>query len=127
MIAYVPDLSAEKVAEMATRGRAAQPGWQALGFDERARVLLTMRKWLMDNADRVVAKIVSETGKTHEDAWMAEVTYTAGALSYWAKHAERFLADEKVPVSTLASRARSSSRATSRSAWSASSAPGTTR
>ena len=87
---------------MATRGRAAQPGWQALGFDERARVLLTMRKWLMDNADRVVAKIVSETGKTHEDAWMAEVTYTAGALSYWARHAERFLADEKVAVSTLA-------------------------
>ena len=102
VIAYVPDLSDERVAEMATRGRAAQPGWQALGFDERARVLLTMRKWLMDNADRVVAKIVSETGKTHEDAWMAEVTYTAGALSYWARHAERFLADEKVAVSTLA-------------------------
>ncbi len=101
-IAYVPDLSAERVAELAKRGRAAQPGWQALGFDGRARVLLAMRKWLMDNADRVVAKIVSETGKTYEDAHMIEVVYTAGALTYWPKHAESFLADEKVHASTLA-------------------------
>jgi acyl-CoA reductase-like NAD-dependent aldehyde dehydrogenase len=102
VIAYVADLGPEQVAELARRARAAQPGWQALGFDGRARALLAMRRWLMDNADRVVATLISETGKTHEDAWMIEVTYTAGALSYWAKHAERLLADQTVPVSTLA-------------------------
>ena len=31
----VPDLGAEEVAEMARRGRAAQPGWEALGFEGR--------------------------------------------------------------------------------------------
>ena len=35
VIAHVADLSAERVAELAARGRAAQPGWQALGFDGR--------------------------------------------------------------------------------------------
>ena len=50
------------------RGRDAQPSWEAYGFDGRARVLLRAQKWLMDNADQVVATIVSETGKTFEDA-----------------------------------------------------------
>ncbi|MGI9098401.1 MAG: aldehyde dehydrogenase family protein [Solirubrobacteraceae bacterium] len=102
VIAHVADLSAEGVAELARRGRAAQPGWQALGYDGRARVLARMQKWLMDNAELVVATIVSETGKTYEDAYMAELTYAGGALTYWAKHAEKFLADESVRASTLA-------------------------
>ena len=42
--------------------------WEALGFDGRARVLLRAQKWVMDNADRIVETIVSETGKTFEDA-----------------------------------------------------------
>jgi len=101
-IAHVADLSADRIAELARRGRAAQPQWQALGFDGRASVMRAMRRWLLDNADRVVATLISETGKTHEDAWMIEVTYTSGALSFWAKNAERMLADEAVRVSTLA-------------------------
>jgi acyl-CoA reductase-like NAD-dependent aldehyde dehydrogenase len=102
VIAHVPDLSAEQVAELAGTGRAAQPGWQALGYDARAQVLLRMRTWIMDNADRVVATIVSETGKTYEDAYIGEMLYAGGALGYWAKHAEDYLADERVHASTLA-------------------------
>ena len=102
VIAHVADSSAAKVAELATLGRAAQPGWQALGFDGRARVMLALRKWLMDHADEVASTIVSETGKTYEDAYMAELIYTGGAITFWAKHAEGFLADEPVSVSTVA-------------------------
>ena len=53
-------------------GRSAaaprSPSWEAYGFEGRGRVLLRAQKWLMDNADQVVATIVSETGKTFEDA-----------------------------------------------------------
>src|SRR6266436_5713572 len=68
IVATVPELSADAVAEMAARARAAQPGWQAYGFEGRCRVLLRAQKWLMDNAEQVVSTIVSETGKTFEDA-----------------------------------------------------------
>ncbi|MGI8731315.1 MAG: aldehyde dehydrogenase family protein [Solirubrobacteraceae bacterium] len=101
VIAHVADMSADHVAELARKGRAAQPGWQALGFDGRGRVLSDFRGWLMEKADRVVSTIVSETGKTHEDANLIELMYSGGALSFWVKHAERFLAEESVPVSTL--------------------------
>ncbi len=102
IIAHVADLSAERVAELAAIGRAAQVGWQALGFDTRAGVMKRMQKWVMDNADRLVATIVSETGKTYEDAYMAEINYIGGAIAFWSRHAEKFLADEKVRATTLA-------------------------
>ena len=41
----------------------------------------------MDNAERVVATIVSETGKTYEDAQLAEIAYAGNAFGFWAKQA----------------------------------------
>ncbi|HEX2086827.1 MAG TPA: aldehyde dehydrogenase family protein, partial [Solirubrobacteraceae bacterium] len=67
-VGRVPELSAEQVAELARRARAAQPGWEALGFEGRARIMLRAQKWVLDNRERVIQTIVSETGKTYEDA-----------------------------------------------------------
>jgi acyl-CoA reductase-like NAD-dependent aldehyde dehydrogenase len=39
VIAHVPDLGPERVAELARAARAAQPAWEALGFEGRGRVL----------------------------------------------------------------------------------------
>src|SRR5437764_11114543 len=52
-IAHVPDLDEGQVAELANRGRAAQPGWDALGFQGRADVMLAMRTWLVRNRERM--------------------------------------------------------------------------
>jgi acyl-CoA reductase-like NAD-dependent aldehyde dehydrogenase len=101
IIATVPDLGPEVVAEMAARGRAAQPGWEAFGLEGRGRVLLRAQKWLMDNADQVVKTIVSETGKTYEDATFAEISYGGGAFGFWAKNAPVYLADERVKSSQV--------------------------
>src|SRR2546423_919981 len=58
------------------------------------------QKWLLDNAQRVIETIVSETGKTHEDAQLAEISYGASAFGFWAKHAHEYLADERVKSSS---------------------------
>jgi acyl-CoA reductase-like NAD-dependent aldehyde dehydrogenase len=96
IVSHVPDLSAGAVAEMAARGRAAQPQWEAYGFQARGRILLRAQKWLLDNAERVIETIVSETGKTYEDAEFAEIAYAANAFGFWAKHAPNYLADERI-------------------------------
>jgi acyl-CoA reductase-like NAD-dependent aldehyde dehydrogenase len=101
IIAHVPDLGADAVRDLARRGRAAQPAWEALGFEGRGRILLRMQKWLTDNADRVIETIVSETGKTWEDAQLAEIMYGANAFGFWAKNAEGYLADQKVKTSSV--------------------------
>ena len=99
-IASVPVVAPGDVAELVARARAAQPGWEALGFDGRAAVLKRCQKWITDNSERVIETIVSETGKAYEDALTAEVSYAAGAFAFWAKNAEKFLADEKVRTSS---------------------------
>jgi len=96
VIAHVPDLGPEQVAELARAARAAQPAWEALGFEERGRYLLRMQKWITDHAERIISTIVSETGKTYEDAQLAEIMYGAAAFGFWAKEAPGFLADEHV-------------------------------
>src|SRR5437868_2202485 len=101
IIASVPDLGPEVVAEIAARGRAAQPAWEAFGFDGRARVLLRAQKWLMDNAEQVVSTIVSETGKTFEDASLAEIGYAGNAFGFWAREAPNYLGDERVKSSQV--------------------------
>ena len=101
VITTVPDLDAAAVAELARRGRLAQPTWEAYGFEGRARVLRRMQRWVMDNSERIISTIVSETGKTYEDALLAEISYGAAAFGFWAKHAEGYLADERVRTSSM--------------------------
>jgi acyl-CoA reductase-like NAD-dependent aldehyde dehydrogenase len=95
-IGHVPDLTAQQVAELAARARAAQPGWEAIGYEGRAAVMREMRRWLVQNRDRVVQTIVDETGKAREDAQTTELFIILDALKFWAKKAPKFLADEKV-------------------------------
>lgn len=101
IVATVPDLDAEAIAAMARRGRAAQVQWNAIGFQARGRVLRRAQKWLLDNTERVIETIVSETGKTYEDAEFAEVAYGANAFGFWAKNASKYLADRHVKSSQL--------------------------
>ncbi len=96
IVAHVPDLDGAAVAELAARARAAQPNWEAFGFEARGRILLRAQKWLIDNAERVIETIMSETGKTYEDAEFAEIAYAANAFGFWAKEAPNYLADERV-------------------------------
>src|SRR5436305_5229545 len=97
LITTVPKLGAEQVAEMARRAREAQAGWEAYGFEGRARVLRRAQKWMLDNPDRIMEVVVSESGKTFEDAQLADFGYTVSALGFWAKEAPNYLADERVP------------------------------
>jgi acyl-CoA reductase-like NAD-dependent aldehyde dehydrogenase len=97
LITTIPMLSAEEIEAMAQRARVAQPGWEAIGFEERGRVLRRAQKWMLDNAERVIDVVVSESGKTHEDAQLVDLGYTVSALGFWAKEAPNYLADERVP------------------------------
>jgi acyl-CoA reductase-like NAD-dependent aldehyde dehydrogenase len=100
LVASVPRVAPEAVAALVARARAAQPAWEALGFDGRGELLRRAQKWVVENSDRIARTIVSETGKTYDDALIAEIGYVASAFGFWAKHAPRFLADEKVRTSS---------------------------
>jgi acyl-CoA reductase-like NAD-dependent aldehyde dehydrogenase len=100
VIATVDVVSTERVPELVARARAAQPGWEALGFEGRAEVFRRAQRWMIDNSDRVIRTIISETGKAWEEAQLAEVAYVTNAFGFWAKNAPKYLAEEKVKTAS---------------------------
>src|ERR687883_476960 len=80
----------EQLTEMAARARAAQPQWQALGFQGRGKILRRAQRWVLDNVERVIDTVVSETGKTREDVTL-ELSLTAMGFGFWAKKAPKYL------------------------------------
>jgi acyl-CoA reductase-like NAD-dependent aldehyde dehydrogenase len=101
VIATLPDMSAEQVHEMALKARAVQPAWEALGFEGRARVFLRMQKWSADNSERVIDVVMSETGKSYEDAQISDWATLLSTTGFWAKTAEKYLAEERVSSSSV--------------------------
>src|SRR5437588_9441613 len=97
VITTVAVLGPEQLQQMAARARGAQPGWEAMGFDGRGRVLRRAQKWMVDNVERIIEVVGSESGKTYEDAQTSDYGYTVAALGVWAKEAPKYLADEHVP------------------------------
>lgn len=90
VIGYVHVTTPEEVAQAAGRARAAQPGWEALGAQERGRLL---RKWadlLWDDQKRAIDIIRRETGKNEVGA-MLEVFVIDQIVAYYQHHAPRLL------------------------------------
>ncbi|MDG4664313.1 aldehyde dehydrogenase family protein [Mycobacterium sp. 236(2023)] len=88
----VPIDEPDTVAAKARALRDAQPEWEALGPDGRKPWLLAMQDWILDNAERLADVLQSETGKPRTEATM-EPPLCGDLLKYWARNAERFLAD----------------------------------
>jgi acyl-CoA reductase-like NAD-dependent aldehyde dehydrogenase len=85
----MPDAVAAKAGEL----RLFQPEWEGLGPRGRKRWLLKYQDWVLDNSERIVDLVQSESGKTRSEASL-EPTLIATWLGYLAGNAERFLADE---------------------------------
>jgi acyl-CoA reductase-like NAD-dependent aldehyde dehydrogenase len=83
-IASVPATTTEELERLVARARGAQPAWAEIGVDARCEILTRMRAWLAAQSDRVVETLMSETGKTYEDAQLIEFSYCLAALSFWA-------------------------------------------
>ncbi|MEU4812931.1 aldehyde dehydrogenase family protein [Nocardia fluminea] len=98
-VGTAPILSAEEVAGLAERGRAAQRGWEALGFDGRAVVLRRMQSWLADHADELIEAVQQETGRIFEDS-VLELAYPLAALGFWARHAGKYLREKPIRLSS---------------------------
>ena len=94
VVGSVPDLSADEVAELAARLRAAQPAWEALGPEGRKKHLLAWLDWIVDNKERILGLVHREAGKSWGDAQI-ELLVAVEVINYYAKNGAKFLADER--------------------------------
>ncbi len=82
-------MDAEEITAIVGAARAAQPGWEELGFAARAEILLAARRWMVANAERVVGTICAETGRPADETQFAELAYGLSALEFWAEAGAR--------------------------------------
>jgi acyl-CoA reductase-like NAD-dependent aldehyde dehydrogenase len=92
-VGRVPDCSPAEVTAAAARLRNAQPEWEALGAAARGQWLGRLRDWILDHERALAGLLQDETGKARHDA-VSEVTATLDVINYYAKNAERFLAEQ---------------------------------
>lgn len=94
VVGAVSNDSAETVAATAADLRRCQPEWEAMGPKGRRPWLMKFQEWIFDNAEHITDVVQSETGKPRAEA-ATEAPASADSLNYWARNAERFLADKR--------------------------------
>ena len=108
------------------RARRAFDVWGGLPYAERREHILAVRDVMLDRLDEIVDTITSETGKLGSEAVFTEIMTACETIAYYARHGERALRPRRVDDRAHGPQAGRAA-ATSRSAWSGSSARGTTR
>ncbi|MGW5113474.1 aldehyde dehydrogenase family protein [Nocardia sp. NPDC004123] len=78
------------VPKLVSELRAAQPAWENLGVEARARWLRRWADWLLDNQERIVAALAADTGKPVVEARI-EFTVPVDLVKYSARHAGQWL------------------------------------
>ena len=71
---------------------------RSMSVRERLDEVLKLKRYFLDNKEKIVDRVVAETGKARTDALISEVFTVLDIVDYYDKHAERHLADEKVPT-----------------------------
>ncbi|MGE2814335.1 aldehyde dehydrogenase family protein [Mycobacterium heidelbergense] len=104
-VGSVPVHSSTDVVATATRLRAAQPRWAALGVNDRAKWLGRWRDWIFDHSDELLTLVQLESGKSWGDANI-EILAGTQTINYWSDNAAKFLADQSVRPSGLANIAK---------------------
>lgn len=102
LVATVPIDTRETVNSIAADLRRAQLGWAQASPQQRSRWLHRWRDWILAHTDELTDLLQAETGKVRPDA-LVETTASCEFITYYANHAEKFLADEQVRSAGLLS------------------------
>ena len=89
--------SDQHIQEALTRAEDTYECWKEFTIQERASRTQAAARQLRQHKDRYAQLMTDEMGKLKREA-VAEIEKCALACDYYAEHAERFLADEPLPV-----------------------------
>ena len=89
--------SDQRVQEILSRAEDTYECWKEFTIQERALRTQAAARQLRQRKDHYAQLMTDEMGKLRREA-VAEVEKCALACDYYAEHAERFLADEPLPV-----------------------------
>ncbi len=97
----VTEPSLEEVDQVYARAERAFETLRRMTVRERMEELTKFQRWLLEHKETVARRIVEETGKSLMDAMALDIFPVCDAIAYYRRHAERILADRRVPTPLL--------------------------
>ncbi|KAH9913364.1 meiotic sister-chromatid recombination aldehyde dehydrogenase [Fomitopsis serialis] len=94
-LATLPADNAGQITNKIARAADAQKEWKKTSFRDRRRVMLSLKKWLVDNQETCARVACRDTGKTLLDAALGEILTTCSKLDWLINHGERHLRPER--------------------------------
>ncbi len=91
----------DDLRRMIRLGKEAQQLWEEFSIHERAKLVIKIRHFLVENADRIAETISVNNGKTLVDSLATEVMPAAMAVSYYCKNVNKFLRDKKLKAGNI--------------------------
>jgi acyl-CoA reductase-like NAD-dependent aldehyde dehydrogenase len=107
-IGRAPLASTEEVERAVGRARAAQPAWAKLTFNERRRIILKARHFMLEESEEIAELVSRETGKPATEALSMEIVPTLDAMHYFAHASENLLQPQKIDIGQYGLMGRSS-------------------
>jgi len=92
----------DELAAAVRRARAAQKGWEALGFEKRAKLLKAAARVMLERRAEAIDIIHREAGKSFAQAAMTEAIGPLDYLKNWIGVVRPFVKRKKMPISPLA-------------------------
>lgn len=89
------------VATAVARARAAQPAWDALGYNGRGRFVQRALDVLLAKAESYVDTICSETGRSRLETLFVDVFPACDALNFFSRRAAKILRPRRVGLHLL--------------------------
>jgi acyl-CoA reductase-like NAD-dependent aldehyde dehydrogenase len=100
-IGEVHSFSLEEAREAVSRAGSAQRRWEAVGIDERIRVIRRFKDVLLDRAEEVCELISRENGKVLQESFNMEVFPIIDLASYFASRAKDILSPRRINLHLL--------------------------
>jgi succinate-semialdehyde dehydrogenase/glutarate-semialdehyde dehydrogenase len=98
-VSTFPVATDEEIGRAVAAAAEAHRAWGRTSPAERAAVVRRVGELHVERADELARIIEREMGKPHEEG-VGEVEYAASIYQYYADHAEEFLADEPIEVTS---------------------------
>lgn len=93
-IATVPNTNMNEFPQLVEQARIAQKAWGETSFKQRRKHIEKMRRYIVENGDKLARIISQENGKTLQDALLAEVIPCALACGWYGGNAAKVLKPE---------------------------------
>lgn len=100
-LAEIPVADEQAVRAAMAAARAAQPAWAATPLAQRVRVMRAFRRVMLARADWLTGLIAREQGRPAVESLTQELLPIADLITYYGKHAAKFLRDENLRMHLL--------------------------